>query len=133
MLTTATPFAERMTLFWHGHFTSDYRKAADNTFMYWQNLTWRRMALTNLRSMLMRVTTDPAMLRYLDLATSTGASPNENYSRELMELFTLGAGNYTEDDVRAAAKALAGWTEPRPTGSADIVLDPKNNVVRKLP
>ncbi len=66
---TTTPFAERMTLFWHGHFTSDYRKVADDTFMYWQNLTWRRMSLTNLRPMLMQVTTDPAMLRYLDLAT----------------------------------------------------------------
>src|SRR6266850_1014229 len=80
MLRTATPFAERMTLFWHGHFTSDYRKAGDNTFMYWQNLTWRRMSMTDLRSMLMQVTIDPAMLRYLDLATSTGQSPNENYS-----------------------------------------------------
>ncbi|MGH7765130.1 MAG: DUF1800 family protein, partial [Candidatus Dormibacteraceae bacterium] len=88
MLSTTTPFAERMTLFLHGHFTSDYRKAADDTFMYWQNLTWRRMAMTDLRSMLMQVTTDPAMLRYLDLATSTGQNPNENYSRELMELFT---------------------------------------------
>ncbi len=114
MLSTPTPFAERMTLFWHGHFTSDYRKVADNTFVYWQNLTWRRMAMTNLRSMLMEVTTDPAMLRYLDLATSTGANPNENYSRELMELFTMGAGNYTEDDVRESAKALAGWTLPQP-------------------
>src|SRR5207248_4858323 len=87
MLATPTPFAERMTLFCHGHFTSDYRKAADNTFMYWQNLTWRRMAMTDLRSMLIKVTTDPAMLRYLDLATSLATSPNENYSRELMELF----------------------------------------------
>jgi uncharacterized protein (DUF1800 family) len=112
MLTTTTPFAERMTLFWHGHFTSDYRKTANDTFMYWQNLTWRRMGMTDLRSMLMQVTTDPAMLRYLDLATSTGQSPNENYSRELMELFTMGAGNYTEDDVRESAKALAGWVEP---------------------
>src|SRR6202171_89195 len=75
MVTTTTPFAERMTLFWHGHFTSDYRKAADDTFMYWQNLTWRRMALTNLNSMLMQVTNDPAMLRYRDLATSTGQNP----------------------------------------------------------
>ncbi len=114
MLATPTPFAERMALFWHGHFTSDYRKTADDTFMYWQNLTWRRMAMTNLRSMLMQVTIDPAMLRYLDLATSTGQSPNENYSRELMELFTMGAGNYTEQDVRESAKALAGWTLPRP-------------------
>src|SRR2546426_10183325 len=108
MLTTTTPFAERMTLFWHGHFTSDYRKTGNNTFMYWQNLTWRHMALTNLRPMLLGVTTDPAMLRYLDLATSTGQTPNANYSRELMELFTMGAGNYTEDDVRQSGSALAG-------------------------
>jgi uncharacterized protein (DUF1800 family) len=118
MLATPTPFAERMTLFWHGHFTSDYRKAADNTFMYWQNLTWRRMAMTDLRSMLMKVTTDPAMLRYLDLATSVASSPNENYSRELMELFTMGAGNYTEEDVRQGALALTGWQLPRPDGTA---------------
>src|SRR3977135_2680411 len=112
MFSTSTPFAERMTLFWHGHFTSDYRKAGDNTFMYWQNLTWRRMSMTNLGSMLMQATTDPAMLRYLDLATSTGQSPNENYSRELMELFTMGPGNYTQTDVRESAKALAGWQLP---------------------
>src|SRR5438094_763848 len=96
MLTTQTPFAERMTLFWHGHFTSDYRKAADNTFMYWQNLTWRRMAMTDLPAMLLAATPDPAMLRYLDLATSTGQNPNENYSRELMELFTMRGGNFGE-------------------------------------
>jgi len=133
MLTTSTPFAERMTLFWHGHFTSDYRKVADNTFMYWQNLTWRRMGLTNLRSMLMQVTTDPAMLRYLDLATSTGQSPNENYSRELMELFTMGAGNYTEDDVRQSAKALAGWQVPPPDSIATVTVDQAKMVTRKLP
>ena len=118
MLMTSTPFAERMTLFWHGHFTSDYRKAADNTFMYWQNLTWRRMGMTNLGSMLTEVTTDPAMLRYLDLATSVASSPNENYSRELMELFTMGAGNYSEEDVRQGALALTGWQLPRPDSTA---------------
>ena len=133
MLTTTTPFAERMTLFWHGHFTSDYRKTADDTYMYWQNLTWRRMAMTDLRSMLMQVTVDPAMLRYLDLATSTGQSPNENYSRELMELFTMGAGNYTETDVREAAKALAGWQLPQPDSFATVVVDKANNVTRRLP
>ena len=133
MFTTPTPFAERITLFWHGHFTSDYRKVADDTFVYWQNLTWRRMAMTDLRSMLMSVTTDPAMLRYLDLATSTGQSPNENYSRELMELFTMGAGNYTEADVREGAKALAGWQVPQPDSTATVVVDPKNNVTRRLP
>ncbi len=133
MLTTPTPFAERMTLFLHGHFTSDYRKVADDTFVYWQNLTWRRMAMTDLRSILMQVTADPAMLRYLDLATSSGQSPNENYSRELMELFTMGAGNYTEDDVREGAKALAGWQLPRPDSFATVVVDPTKNVTRTLP
>lgn len=133
MLSTPTPFAERMTLFWHGHFTSDYRKVADGTFIYWQNLTWRRMAMTNLRSMLMQVTVDPAMLRYLDLATSTGQSPNENYSRELMELFTMGAGAYSEQDVRESAKALAGWTLPQPDSFATVVVDKTNNVTRRLP
>ena len=131
MLTTPTPFAERMTLFWHGHFTSDYRKAANDTFMYWQNLTWRRMATTDLRSMLMRVTIDPAMLRYLDLATSTGQSPNENYSRELMELFTMGADHYTEDDVRESAKALAGWTLPQPDSTATVTV--ASNVTQRQP
>ena len=113
MLTTATPFGERMTLFWHGHFTSDFRKVGTQApFIYWQNLTWRRHALADLKSLLEQVTIDPAMLRYLDLGTSTGRAPNENYSRELMELFTMGPEAYTEDDVRAAAKALAGWREP---------------------
>src|SRR6266849_5731270 len=133
MLTTTTPFAERMTLFWHGHFTSDYRKTADNTFMYWQNLTWRRMALSTLGPTLMQVTTDPAMLRYLDLATSTGQSPNENYSRELMELFTMGPGNYTEEDVRQSAQALAGWQLPRPDSFSTVTVDNANKVTRRLP
>ncbi len=113
MLNTPTPFGERMTLFWHGHFTSDYRKIGGQTpFVYWQNLTWRRNAFADLRTMLYDVTVDPGMLRYLDLGNSTGKSPNENYSRELMELFTMGPEAFTEDDVKAAAKALAGWREP---------------------
>ncbi len=133
MLTTSTPFAELMTLFWHGHFTSDYRKTGNNTFMYWQNLTWRRMALTNLGPMLMQVTTDPSMLRYLDLATSTGQSPNENYSRELMELFTMGTGNFTEEDVRQSAKALAGWQVPPPDSTATVTVDKAKMVTQKRP
>ena len=113
MVRSPTPFAERMTFFWHGHFTSDFRKVSlQSPFIYWQNLTWRRMSLGSLHDMLYQVTIDPAMLRYLDLATSTGRNPNENYSRELMELFTMGVGTFTEDDVRSAAKALSGWREP---------------------
>ncbi|HJW48184.1 MAG TPA: DUF1800 domain-containing protein, partial [Candidatus Limnocylindria bacterium] len=119
MTKSPTPFAERMTLFWHGHFTSDYRKVGTNSpAIYWQNLTWRRMALGDLRSMLLKVTPDLAMLRYLDLAASTGRAPNENYARELLELFTMGVGNYTEDDVKAAARALSGWRLPNRTETA---------------
>src|SRR5579884_485055 len=132
LLDTPTPFAERMTLFWHGHFTSDAQKVGLATpFLYWQNLTWRRMALTDLRSMLWQVTVDPAMLRYLDLATSSGSAPNENYARELMERFTMGVGNYTEEDVRAAARALAGWVEPRPDRYRQVVLDAGGGVRRR--
>jgi uncharacterized protein (DUF1800 family) len=128
MTQSPTPFGEKMTLFLHGHFTSDYRKVGTNTpAMYWQNLTWRRMAMGDLRSMLLKVTPDLAMLRYLDLAASTGRAPNENYARELMELFTMGAGTYTEDDVKAAAKALAGWRLPSRTETAATsgIFDPR--------
>src|SRR5438552_2753694 len=113
ILASPTPFGERMTLFWHGHFTSDFRKVGNQyPFLYWQNLTWRKNALADLKTMLYGVTIDPAMLRYLDLGNSTAQSPNENYSRELMELFTMGPDGFTEDDVRAGAKALSGWREP---------------------
>jgi uncharacterized protein (DUF1800 family) len=121
MLATPTPFAERMTLFWHGHFTSDSTKVGtDQPYLYWQNLTWRRMALGDLGSMLMQVTTDPAMMVYLDLGTSTGKAPNENYSRELMELFTIGAGNFSEADVRAGARAMAGWRLPAASDNSKV-------------
>ena len=113
MLASPSPFAERMTYFWHGHFTSDFRKVSTQApYIYWQNLTWRKNALGSFRDLLYQVTVDPGMLRYLDLGQSTGKAPNENYSRELMELFTMGVGTFSEDDVRAGAKALAGWREP---------------------
>lgn len=134
MLASPTPFAERITLFMHSHFTSDFQKVGLQTpYLHWQNLTWRQMAFTDLRSALLKVTADPAMLRYLDLSQSTGKAPNENYSRELMELFTMGAGQFQEADVRGGAKALAGWVEPKPDRVVDVVVDQKNNVVRKYP
>ena len=123
MVKSPTPLAEALTLFWHGHFTSDYRKVGlGSPFIYWQNLTWRRMSLGKLNDMLYQVTIDPAMLRYLDLLTSTGKSPNENFARELLELFAMGAGSYTEDDVKAAAKALAGWRQPQTQAMVDARL-----------
>jgi uncharacterized protein (DUF1800 family) len=123
MLASPTPFGERMTLFWHGHFTSDFRKVGNQyPYLYWQNLTWRRNALADLKTMLYQVTIDPAMLRYLDLGNSTAQNPNENYSRELMELFAMGPDAFTEDDVRAGAKALSGWREPRTQAMIDADL-----------
>jgi uncharacterized protein (DUF1800 family) len=123
MIATPTPFSERMTLFWHGHFTSDFRKVGNQfPFLYWQNLTWRKNALADLKTMLYGVTIDPAMLRYLDLGNSTARDPNENYSRELMELFTMGPDAFTEDDVRAGAKAMSGWREPRTQAMIDADL-----------
>lgn len=123
MLSTPTPFAERMTYFWHGHFTSDFRKVTTQApYIYWQNLTWRKNALGSYRDMLYQVTVDPGMLRYLDLGQSTGKAPNENYSRELMELFTMGVGTFSEDDVRAGAKALAGWREPLTQAMVDYLV-----------
>ena len=131
MATTKSQMAERMTLFWHGHLTSDYRKAARFPFVYTQNVTYRENALGDLRTLLVRATSDPLMMRYLDLDQSTGSAPNENFSRELMELYTLGVNNYTEDDVKAAAKGLSGLRVmlidasgnvqplPRPAAGAD--------------
>jgi len=108
MATTDAQFAERMTLFWHGVFTSDYRNSARLPLVYQQNVLYRNAGLTDLRSLLSSVTKDPLMMRYLNLDASTAASPNENYARELMELFTLGPGNYSETDVREGARALSG-------------------------
>jgi uncharacterized protein (DUF1800 family) len=134
MLRSPTPFGERMTFFWHGHFTSDFRKVNLQTpYIYWQNQTWRRMALGSFRDLLYQVTIDPGMLRYLDLATSTGRAPNENYSRELMELFTMGVGNFTEDDVRSGAKALSGWREPVTQAMYDAQVKRAQELGRQIP
>jgi uncharacterized protein (DUF1800 family) len=108
MAATAAQFPERMTLFWHGLLTSDHRKSAQFPFMYQQNQLFRRLGTGDLRSLLLATTHDPAMIRYLDLEQSSAKAPNENYSRELMELFTLGPGNYTEADVREGARAFSG-------------------------
>jgi uncharacterized protein (DUF1800 family) len=100
---------ERMVWFWHSHLTSSLDKASPRQ-MARQHRLFRELALGNFRELLQRITLDPAMLYWLDGASSTPDSPNENYARELMELFALGRGaGYTEQDVRAAAAALSGW------------------------
>lgn len=109
MLSTPRPFEEKMTLFWHGHFTSGMREVRNALFMKEQNELLRRHALGNFRDLLLAISRDRAMLVYLDGNRNLRAKPNENYARELMELFTLGVGNYTENDVKAAARAFTGW------------------------
>ncbi len=116
MLTTPSPLTERMTLFWHSHFTSGLQKVKSGTLMYRQNVLLRRHALGNFAQMLHAVSKDPAMLVYLDSATNRRGQPNENFAREVMELFTLGEGAYTEQDIREAARSFTGWSIDPETG-----------------
>jgi len=116
MVTTPSPLTERMTLFWHNHFTSSDRKVRFPLLMYRQNVLLRRHALGNFRTLLHAIARDPAMVIYLDNRTNRAGKPNENFARELLELFTLGEGHYTERDIRAAARAFTGWGFERRTG-----------------
>ena len=110
MLTTPSPLTEKMVLFWHNHFTSSLQKVRSPVLMYRQNLLLRRHALGYFGDMLHEVSKDPAMVVYLDNATNRKGHPNENFAREVMELFTLGEGNYGEQDVKEAARAFTGWS-----------------------
>ena len=124
MLSSPSPLQEKMTLFFHGHFTSAaIQKGVWPSYILQQNQLFRSSALGNLRTLTVAVSQDPAMLLYLDNASSNKLHPNENYARELMELFTLGHGNYTEEDIRQSARAFTGWTVNRRTGS--FVMNPR--------
>ncbi|HXA30132.1 MAG TPA: DUF1800 domain-containing protein [Candidatus Angelobacter sp.] len=127
MATTTAQLPERMTLFWHGHFTSDYRKANGLPLVYQQNQLYRRLGTSDLRTLLLGVVYDPLMIRYLDLDKSSAAAPNENFAREVMELYTLGAGNYGEQDVREGARALSGIRIALVDSSGAPVPLPKRN------
>ncbi|MBK1722964.1 DUF1800 domain-containing protein [Thiocystis violacea] len=117
MRATPSPLTERMTLFWHGHFTSALSKVQSPVLMYRQNLLLRAHALGRFDALLHDIAKDPAMLIYLDGRANRKGRPNENFAREVMELFTLGEGHYTEADVKAAARAFTGWTVDRNRGS----------------
>lgn len=103
------PLEEKMTLFWHGHFATANNKVKNTYAMYLQNLMLRKYALGNFQDLLMGITRDPAMIVWLDNQQNRRGKPNENYAREVMELFTMGIGNYTETDVKEAARAFTGW------------------------
>ena len=119
MIDSPTPLAERMTLFWHGHFATSQQKVVRSQGMWRQHLLLREHALGSFRQMLHAVAKDPAMLVYLDGANSRKEAPNENFAREVMELFTLGEatqpglGGYTEQDIKEAARAFTGWSIER--------------------
>ncbi|HPQ94749.1 MAG: DUF1800 domain-containing protein [Thiothrix sp.] len=115
---TPYPLLERMTLFWHNHFTSNADSVAWPQLMYRQNQLFRTHALGNFANLLQEIVFDPAMLRYLDGASNAVNSPNENFARELLELFTLGEGHYTERDIVEAARSLTGWQFDYKTGKA---------------
>jgi uncharacterized protein (DUF1800 family) len=108
MVHTPRPFAEKMTLFWHGHFTSSWSDGVPTDLMTRQNHLYRSLALGNLRELTQRMAVEPAMVLYLSNASNVAGAPNENFARELLELFTLGVGNYTQADVVAAARAWTG-------------------------
>jgi hypothetical protein len=109
MLRTPRPLEEKMTLFWHGHFVSSEEKLRDYRKIRQQIDMLRTGATGNFGELLVAVAKDPAMLVYLDAAQNVKGAPNENFGREVMELFTMGIGHYTEDDIREAARAFTGW------------------------
>ncbi|MEY2447583.1 MAG: hypothetical protein QOH79_1059 [Acidimicrobiaceae bacterium] len=121
LTSTARPLEDWMAWFWHGHFVSALDKVKSPFLMVQQLRTYRSMAFAPFPELVRAATIDPAMLVYLDGAASTGTQPNENFGRELLELFTLGIGNYDENDVQAGAKALTGWTVNRRTGESAFV------------
>ena len=117
MIESPAPLEERMTLFWHNHFATSQQKVVSSQAMWRQHQLLRTHAFGNFRTLLHAVAKDPAMLVYLDGANSRKEAPNENFAREVMELFTLGeasqGGQYTEQDIKEAARAFTGWSVER--------------------
>ena len=116
MVTSPTPLVEKMTLFWHGHLCSALEKVEEPWRMWDQHLLFRRLGLGKTEPLIQAVSIDPAMLRYLDNDQNRVGAPNENFARELMELFTLGVNEYTQDDIVASARAWTGYGLDRDTG-----------------
>ena len=112
---------ERMTWFWHGHWATSYQKVDDALPMFLQNLTLRAFALGNFATMARAMVNDGALIYWLDGQTNTIKAPNENLSRELMELFVLGVNRYTESDVRETAKALTGYRVNKTNGAVTFL------------
>jgi uncharacterized protein (DUF1800 family) len=110
MVGTKAPLREKMTLFWHDHFATSMQKVREPYLMLEQNELFRGHALGSFHELTRRMVENPAMMIYLDLQRSRKSNPNENFAREVMELFTLGEGNYSEEDIREAARAFTGYS-----------------------
>ncbi len=117
MLDSKAPLREKMTLFWHDHFSTSLQKVKQPVLLIRQNDLFRRNAFGSSRDLTQQILIDPAMLLYLDTQSSRKGKPNENFAREVMELFTLGEGNYTEQDIREAARAFTGYNIDRETSA----------------
>ncbi len=115
MIESPRPLEEKLTLFWHGHFASGHKTVKSAYAMYVQNELFRDQAAGNFGELLKGIIHDPAMLRYLDNDKNLKSHPNENLAREILELFSMGEGNYTEEDVKQAARALTGYGFDRRT------------------
>jgi uncharacterized protein (DUF1800 family) len=114
MVNTRRPLQEKMTLFWHGVFATGWTKSEHTPTMVQHIQMLRENCLGNLRSLLLELSRDPAMIYWLDNSENHRGSPNENYGRELLELFSMGIGNYTETDIKNVARAFTGWTFEQP-------------------
>ncbi len=110
MVATPSPLTEKMALFWHNHFVSSQQKVRQPQYLYRQNVLLREHALGSFGRFLHAIARDPAMVIYLDNASNRKGQPNENFAREVMELFTLGEGQYSERDIKEAARAFTGWS-----------------------
>jgi uncharacterized protein (DUF1800 family) len=123
MLASEHPLEEKTALFWHGHFASNEDKVRDYRKMLKQLQLFQRAGLGDFRQLLIGVAQDPAMLVFLDAGVNTKDSPNENFAREIMELFTMGVGEYGEEDVREAARSFTGWS----VQGLDFYVDAQNH------
>jgi uncharacterized protein (DUF1800 family) len=123
MVLSTTPLRERLALFWHDHFATSVQKVKEPELMYRQNEIFRAQGAGSFEALALAVAKDPAMLVWLDANENKKGKPNENFARELFELFLLGIGNYTEADVQEGARAFTGWQYRRQTGVFNLAVN----------
>ena len=114
MINSRRPLEEKMALFWHHVFATGYAKGQHALAMNDQINMFRRVGMSNMREIFLELSMNPAMIYWLDNNENRKGEPNENYGRELLELFSMGVGNYTEEDIKNCARAFTGWTFTQP-------------------